>query len=92
MRIAKIENNSNNLQTKLPAFKAKINLKSSGIAEYCNYLEQCKEAPKGYFSSNRNIDLFSRICKAFKNHPSEEVCKLGFITPTKIFYLCRIMA
>ena len=73
MRIAKIENNSNNLQTKLPAFKAKINLKSSGIAEYCNYLEQCKDAPKGYFSSNRNIDLFSRICKAFKNHPSEEV-------------------
>lgn len=80
MRIAKIENNSNNLQTKLPAFKAKINLKSSGIAEYCNYLEQCKDAPKGYFSSNRNIDLFSRICKAFKNHPSEEVIE------TKVIY------
>ena len=80
MHISKIENNSNNLQTKLLAFKAKISLKSSGIAEYCNYLERCKDAPKGWFSSNRNIDLFSKICKAFDNHPSEEVLE------TKVIY------
>ena len=80
MHIGKIENHSQVVRTKLPTFSAKINLKSSGIAEYCDYLERCKDAPKGWFSSNRNIDLFSKICKAFENHPSGEVIE------TKVVY------
>ena len=80
MHVCRIENGSQIAQTKLPAFKAKINLKSSGIAEYCDYLERCKDAPRGCFSSNRNISLFSKICKAFENHPSEEVIE------TKVVY------
>ena len=80
MHISKIEIGSQIVQTKLPAFKARINMNSSGIAEYCDYLERCKDAPKGWFSSNRNINLFSKICKAFENHPSEEVIE------TKVVY------
>ena len=80
MHICKIENSSHTIQTKLPSFKAKVNLKSSGIAEYCSYLQRCKDAPRGCFSSNHNIDLFSKICKAFENHPSEEVIE------TKVIY------
>jgi len=80
MHTNKIEYCPHVVQAMHPAFGAKINLKSSGIAEYCEYLERCKDAPKGYFSSNRNIDLFSKICKAFENHPSEEVIE------TKVIY------
>lgn len=81
MYLRRIENNRQVIQAKHPAFDAKINLKSSGFAEYCEYLECCKDAPKGYFSSNRNIELFSKICKAFENHPSEE------IIDAKVIYL-----
>ena len=80
MHICKIENHSQVVRTKSPTFSAKINLKSSGIAEYCDYLKRCKDAPKGCFSSNRNIDLFSKICKAFENHPSKEIIE------TKVVY------
>lgn len=67
------------VQANSPAFGAKINLKSPGIAEYCDYLERSKNAPKGHFSSNHNIDLFSRICKAFEDHPSKEVIETNVI-------------
>ena len=66
MQINKIKNNNQN-------FGARINLKSSGIAEYCQYLERCKDAPAGCFSSNKHIELFSKICDAFEKHPSNEI-------------------
>lgn len=62
-----------NVQSNSPNFEAKINLKARGIVEYCEYLERCKDAPEGWFSSNRNIILFSKICDAFEKHPSNEV-------------------
>ena len=62
-----------NVQSNNPNFGAKINLKSRGMAEYCEYLDRCKNAPEGWFSSNRNIDLLSKICDAFEKHPSNEV-------------------
>lgn len=83
MNISKIENCPQVMQSKYPAFGARINIKSSGIADYCAYLESCKNAPKGCFSSNRNIDLFSKICKAFEKHPSQEVID------AKVVYLER---
>lgn len=55
-----------------PSFKAKLNLNSSGMREYKEYLERCIDAPAGYFSSNKNIELLKKICKAFEKHPSQE--------------------
>lgn len=69
----------NNISSNSPNFGAKINLKSRGIVEYCEYLERCKNAPEGWFSSNRNIALFSKICDAFEKHPSNEVLNTDLI-------------
>ncbi len=66
MQIDKIRNNT-------PSFGAKINLNSRGVAEYCQYLDHCKDSPAGWFSSNKHIALFSKICDAFEKHPSNEI-------------------
>ena len=89
MYINKIETRPQIIRSKSPAFGAKINLKSPGIAEYCEYLERCKNAPKGCFSSNRNIALFSKICKAFENHPSEEVIDASVTYLPRRFFNAR---
>lgn len=65
----KIQQNVNYNQN----FGARINLNSRGIREYTEYLDRCKDAPKGYFCSNKNIKLFKSICKAISRHPSPEV-------------------
>lgn len=54
-------------------FGAKLNLKSQGFNDYVQYMDSCKNAPKGYFNSSKNIGLFKKICKAFEAHPSKEV-------------------
>lgn len=63
----------NNVQSNSPNFTAKINLKSRGVAEYCIYLDRCKDATGNYWNSKRNITLFSKIYDAFEKHPSNEV-------------------
>ena len=54
-------------------FKAHLNLKSSGFANYVKYMDSCKNAPKGCFNSRKNIKLFKKICDAFEKHPSDEI-------------------
>ncbi len=71
---------TNNFNTCQLNFKAKINLNSTGVREYTEYLSQCIDAPKGYFRSNKNIELFNKICEAFEKHPSSEIIE------TSVFY------